>query len=104
MSERPRSITGLSITQWALILATGIGPASFGGCANAPAAPATVNVATREAPCKADIQRPTFPADTLTGDEDFWTIGTTLWADRLARKAYELQVETALNGCTAPNK
>jgi len=44
--------------------------------------------------------RPSFPADSLTGDEDVFTLGKTLWADRQARMAYEAEVRTALEGCT----
>ncbi len=70
-------------------------------CASAPSAPAVVKQAVAEPPCKADVPpRPTFPAETLSGQEDLWTIGTALWADHQARRAYELQLETALRGCT----
>lgn len=69
------------------------------GCAMDAALPAKQAVA--EAPCKADVpKRPVFPADTLTGNEDIWTIGTTLWADHKARKAYELELEKIAEGCT----
>ncbi len=69
------------------------------GCAGTPAAPITVKVAV-PVPCQVQIPpKPVFPADTLTGDEDIWTLGVTMWADRKARQAYELQVETALAGC-----
>lgn len=71
------------------------------GCAMDAATPAKQAVA--EAPCKAAVpKRPVFPADTLTGSEDIWTIGTTLWADRKARKAYELELEKIAEGCTRP--
>jgi len=70
-----------------------------------PTAPPTVSVAVAEPPCKVNFPpRPIFPADALTGDEDLWTIGTALWADRLARKAYELQLETAIEGCRKPEQ
>jgi len=70
------------------------------GCAAAPTAPAVVKEAVYM-PCDAPVPAvPVFPADTLTGDEDLFTIGKTLWADRKARQAYELKVRTALVGCT----
>ena len=69
------------------------------GCAGSPTAPITVKVPV-SVPCQAQIPpRPVFPADTLTGNEDIWTLGVTMWAERKARQAYELQVETALAGC-----
>lgn len=65
-------------------------------------APASTARVVPEAPCDADVPaRPVFPADTLTGDEDIFTLGTTLWADRKARKAYELQLEKVAIGCTS---
>ena len=71
------------------------------GCAGTPAAPATVAIAVAEPPCRVGAPpRPVFPVDALAADADIWTIGTTLWADRLARKAYELELETAIRGCT----
>lgn len=71
------------------------------GCAAQETAPGTVNKAVPEAPCDADVPpRPVFPADALTGKEDLWTIATTLWADHKARRAYELQLETIVEGCT----
>lgn len=74
------------------------------GCAwFSDTAPGTTSTAVPEAPCNADVPaRPVFPADALTGDEDIFTLGTTLWADRKARKAYELQLETIAVGCTSP--
>lgn len=69
------------------------------GCAGPATAPATVKVAVAT-PCDAPVPPvPVFPADTLTGDEDLFTIGKTLWADRKARQAYEIEVRTALEGC-----
>lgn len=58
--------------------------------------------AVAEPPCSAARipAKPAFPADSLTGGEDIFTLGVTLWADRKARRAYELLVETALKGCT----
>lgn len=73
------------------------------GCETLGTAPATVKAAVAEAPCKVSVPvRPVFPADTLTGDEDEFTLGTVLWADRKAREAYQLQLETIVKGCTAP--
>jgi len=74
---------------------------ALAGCAGSPTAPGTVKVPV-PMPCDADVPAlPVFPADTLTGDEDIFTLGKTLWADRKARQAYELKVRTALEGCTA---
>jgi hypothetical protein len=71
------------------------------GCADTPTAPGVVKEAVYM-PCDAPVPAlPVFPADTLTGDEDIFTLGKTLWADRKARQAYELKVRTALEGCTA---
>lgn len=70
-------------------------------CASPPTAPAVVKQAVPEAPCVVSVPpRPVFPADALTGTEDLFTIGKTLLADIRARAAYELQLETALGGCT----
>lgn len=70
------------------------------GCGSAPTIPATVSVAV-DKPCDVPVpDKPVFPADTLTGNEDIFTIGKTLWADRKARQAYELKLGTALEGCT----
>jgi len=69
------------------------------GCAGTPTAPAVVKEAVYM-PCNAPVPAlPVFPADTLAGDEDLWTMGKTLWADRQARQAYELEIRTALEGC-----
>jgi hypothetical protein len=69
------------------------------GCAGTPTAPAVGKEAVYM-PCNAPVpEKPVFPADTLTGDEDLWTIGKTLWADHKARQAYELEIRTALEGC-----
>ncbi len=74
---------------------------ALAGCAGTPTAPATVKVAVAT-PCDAPVPvKPVFPADTLTGDEDIFTLGKTLWADRKARQAYEIEIRTALEGCTA---
>ncbi|OHC66981.1 MAG: hypothetical protein A3H93_18125 [Rhodocyclales bacterium RIFCSPLOWO2_02_FULL_63_24] len=74
---------------------------ALAGCAAEPTAPATVKVAVTT-PCDADVPAvPVFPVETLSGDEDIFTVGKTLWADRKARQAYELKVRTALEGCTA---
>ncbi len=72
----------------------------LGACSSAPTAPAVVNKAVYQ-PCDLAVPaRPVFPADSLTGDEDIFTLGKTLWADRQARMAYEVEVRTALEGCT----
>lgn len=71
------------------------------GCAGLETAPSTTKTAVAEAPCKADLPtRPVFAGDTLTGDEDLWTIGTTLWSERLTRQAYELKLEIIAAKCT----
>lgn len=65
-------------------------------------APVPVKVAV-PVPCQVSIPPvPVFPADTLTGSEDLFTLAKTLWADHQARKAYELELRTALEACTAP--
>lgn len=75
------------------------------GCATTETAPPVVKEAVPEAPCKAGLaDRPVYPADALTGDEDIWTLGITLWADRRARRARELVLETVVEGCTKPAK
>ena len=69
------------------------------GCAGGATAPGVVKEAVYM-PCNAPVpEKPVFPADTLTGDEDLWTMGKTLWADHKARQAYELEIRTALEGC-----
>jgi hypothetical protein len=76
---------------------------ALSGCAATQTAPATSKVAVPEAPCKAGLAaKPVYPADTLTGDEDLWVLGTQLWADRKARQARELELETVVEGCTKP--
>ena len=78
--------------------------ALLAGCETTSTAPATVKQAVPEAPCKASLAtRPVYPADTLTGDEDIWVMGTQLWADRKARQARELVLETTIEGCTKPS-
>lgn len=71
-------------------------------CATTETAPATVGVAVAEAPCDAGKapKVPTFPADVLRGDEDIFTLGKVLWADRLARRAYQRQAEAFIAECT----
>lgn len=85
-------------------LAAGAALALLAGCSSwwQKAAPPAVKEAVAEAPCSPSRipPKPTFPADSLAGDEDIFTLGSTLWADRKARRAYELQVETVLKGCT----
>ena len=74
------------------------------GCVTTGTAPGAVKQAVPEAPCKANLAaRPIYPADTLTGDEDIWVMGTQLWADRKARQARELVLETTIEGCTKPS-
>lgn len=71
------------------------------GCQITGTAPGTVKEAVPEAPCKADVPaRPVFASDTLTGDEDIFTIGTQLWAERKSRQAYELKLEIIAAKCT----
>ncbi len=83
-------LAGLGLVVLAAILA---------GCGTVPAAPATVKLAVAT-PCAAPVpQKPVFPADTLTGTEDIFTLGKTLWADIQARRAYEIELRTALEGC-----
>lgn len=72
---------------------------AIAGCAGGAAAPGIVKEAVYM-PCNAPVpEKPVFPADTLTGDEDLWTMGKTLWADHKTRQAYELELRTALEGC-----
>lgn len=74
------------------------------GCETTGTAPSTVKQAVPEAPCKSSLKpRPVYPADVLVGGEDIWTLGTTLWADRAARRARELELETVVEGCTRPS-
>lgn len=70
------------------------------GCAT-ETAPQT-GKAVAEAPCDAGKkpQRPVFPAEALTGQEDIWVMGTTLWADHKARRAYELALEKFADECS----
>lgn len=71
------------------------------GCVTTGTAPGTVKEAVPEAPCKADVPaRPVFASDTLTGEEDIWTLGVTLWSERKARQAYELKLEIIAARCT----
>lgn len=72
------------------------------GCETTRTAPASIPRPVPEAPCKADVPaRGVMPADTLTGDEDIFTLGAVLWADRLTRQAYELKLEIIVARCTA---
>lgn len=74
--------------------------AILAGCGSTPSIPATVSVAV-DKPCDVPVpDKPVFPAETLTGNEDIFTLGKTLWADHKARQAYELKLRTALEGCT----
>lgn len=74
------------------------------GCATTETAPQGVQ-AVAEAPCdpaKAPKPRP-LPADSLTGAEDLFTWGTTMWADYLARRAYQRELEAFVEECTKPS-
>ncbi len=72
------------------------------GCASTETAPSTVSKAVAT-PCPTSMpDKPVFPADRLTGDEDIWTLATTLWADHKERKAYEIKLEVRLQGCIEP--
>ncbi len=52
-------------------------------------------------PCPVDVpERPVFAADSLSGAEDLFSIGSALWSDRLSREAYEIAIRTRLVGCT----
>lgn len=75
---------------------------AISGCAASPAVPVGVSIAV-PVPCAVAVpSKPTFPWDTLAGDEDIFTIVKTLLADVQARRAYELQLEVALASCVAP--
>ena len=76
---------------------------ALAGCVSPPkTAPAVISKPVI-LPCQVDVpQRPVMPADTLTGSEDIWTLGVTLWADRKAREAYEIAIRTRLEGCVKP--
>ena len=70
-------------------------------CATEGVAPGVVKAATPEAPCdagKAPRAR-TYPADTLTGQEDIYQLGVVLWADRLERRAYQREAEAFIAEC-----
>jgi hypothetical protein len=72
------------------------------GCATAPAPAITVKTAVAE-PCPTTVPpRPAYAGDRLTGDEDLWTIGTALWAERKQRQAHELDLTLRLKGCVEP--
>lgn len=72
------------------------------GCASVQTAPPTVSKAVAT-PCPTSMPaRPAFPVDRLTGAEDLWAIGSALWAERLARSAYELELEVKLAECIRP--
>lgn len=56
-------------------------------------------------PCQTAVpSKPVFPAETLTGKEDLFTIGKTLYADVQARVAYETDLRTRLEGCTGATR
>lgn len=67
------------------------------GCASV--APSMVKVAVTETCVDRMPEKPAFPADDLDLEVDIFTKGKVLWADRLARKAYELKLETAIAAC-----
>ena len=72
------------------------------GCATEGVAPGVVKAATPEPPCdagKAPRARQ-YPADSLTGAEDLYQLGQVLWADRLARRAYQREAEAFIEECT----
>lgn len=79
------------------ILLSCLGTIWLAGCASVT--PSTVKVAVTETCADRMPERPAFPADGLDPDADVFTKGKVLWADRLARKAYELKLETALAAC-----
>ena len=72
------------------------------GCASKPIPPTVVKEAVIM-PCQTQVpDRPAFPADDLGLEADIWTLGTALWADRLAREAHIIDLRTRLIGCTRP--
>ena len=76
--------------------------AALVGCATKPIPPTVVKEAVIM-PCPVAVpDRPVFPADDLALDADIWTLGTALYADRLAREAYEIDLRARLIGCTKP--
>lgn len=79
------------------ILLSCLGAIWLAGCASGPSVEVKVPVPV---PCLETLpEKPTFPADSLSPRADVFTKGKVLWADRLARKAYELKLETALAAC-----
>lgn len=72
------------------------------GCAAQQTAGGVTKEAVATATCDGSKvpPRPAFPADALTGKEDVFTIGVTLWADRKARQAYELPLEAFYAECS----
>lgn len=77
-----------------------LGLVLLAGCASGPPVEVKVPVPV---PCLQALPRkPAFPADSLSPRADVFTKGKVLWADRLARKAYELELETALAACVKP--
>ena len=82
-----------------LVLCAGL---ILAGCASTRTAPPVISKPVI-LPCQTDVpDRPVLPADSLTDQDDLWAIGTALWADRLAREAYEIAIRTRLIGCTKP--
>ena len=68
--------------------------------------PNAVKQAVAEPPCSAQKrpQKRPLPADSLTGAEDLFTWGTTMWADFLARRAYQREMETFIEECVRPKE
>lgn len=71
-------------------------------CATDGAAPGVVKAATPEPPCEAGKapKARVYPADNLTGQEDVYQLGVVLWADRLARRAYQREADAFIEECT----
>lgn len=76
-------------------------PLLVAGCASGPETVREVRVPVPVACLAAMPEKPAFPADDLDPAADLWTKGTTLWADRAARQAYEKTIETTLRACVA---
>jgi len=84
------------------VLAAIAAAALTAACATQEVAPGVVKQATPEPPCdagKAPKGR-VYPADSLTGQEDIYQMGAALWADRLARRAYQREAEAFIEECT----
>lgn len=86
--------------------AAGLALLVLAGCETTPRAGPPTEVPV-PVPCVERVPlRPAFPGDGLTGDEDIFSLATTLWADRQARRAYELTLETTVLACSrlAPDR